>query len=265
MRIAPYIKLMLVGDHFLAGTYQPQPMIKIQGEFLSTYGFTLRELITVSGNQNTIQLTPIGKGKQTYLKHVAQIRQNKQQLIEVQMRTTGQNPKRPTHQLCLTLEGWLLSRFKYQIGDVILLTCSQGIIQIKKVDPLSLGFDAQMQFRIFTVYHMKKRKIEVPSIQLMGQWIDECGFSINHYADMVFTDDAMIFTPTTQRQPRIRKGTFPKQINVTTYRRASKVYAKLAVSGKWLLNAGYESGDTLLVGYKKGCLRLRRTCFISLI
>jgi len=260
-----HVKLIQVGKTVSSG--KAKPIIKLLGNALSDYGFRFRELVTVTCTADTIALKAIGVGTEVYLNHVADIRKNKQHLLEVDMQTTGINPKLPTHQLCLTLEERVLTRFNYKMGDPLLAVFSQGFISLKKIPPSVLGFDDEMQFKILSVYKRTRNNIDLPFIDCCDDWIQSCGFIGGQYANVTYTDKGltMSFTPTSHQLERVKNGAYPPQINVTTLKKKNKVCPRLRLAGQWLNDIGYRVGDTLLIGYKSNLIVLKHIDLASLV
>jgi len=255
-------KVMAISYETSSGSRGPK--IKLSGDILHTYGFTLGQLVKVSALDHTFKLEAIGIGLDVYRQQVAQVRQYKQQLTQVQ----SESYLGHTH-LYLSLQGSGLKRQNYRIGEVILVTFSHRCIEIRKLDLLALGFKSDHQIKVLHVHQNIAKGQPIPRLLMKGNWLSTCGFKVGESALLTYQDQGrtLYLKPDTEKRTTFPKGGFPPQLNVrsTPHKKTKSPLPLIQLTGRWLNEVGYKIGDPFLVGYKDQSIRLKPLNLTSLI
>jgi len=233
--------------------------IKLPYHLLKKYSFDEGVLVKTSFNQGALELVALEAGLDTYRTHVASLRKQKQLLLQVHKHKTKR----------LIIPPAYLKRHNYFIGDVVLIQFAQGLIVIKKLDLVKLGFEDNMIFKIMTVHKNAIKGKTPPFIQLQGKWLINAGFTIGTSAMLSYSNNgqAILFTPHHEPTRKVQKYGFPPQANILfrKYKNMAEPTPTLFLRGQWLQNAGYEHGDFLLIGYKQALIHLRKVDLVKLI
>ena len=228
-----------------------RPQIKFKGVWLEELGFSHKTLVVASYENNILTLQAHGKGMDIYKKLVGSVRKNKQHLCQVldQRRHYIKEPH-------LIIEGAWLARQGFHVGDVILYKRDQGLIQIKKLDLSSLGFDSTegSTYKIIQVQKSSKHKKVVPLIQLKGDWLIEHGFHMQNSVLVSYETNGINFLACAGKKMFHSTGGTPLHININQDR--NKPFFQL--KGAWLFDGGYQIGDLLIIQIKQGAIHLKR-------
>jgi len=255
-------KVMTVSYETSSGLRYPK--IKLSGDILHTYGFTLGQMVKVSILDNTFKLEALGTGLDVYREHVMRVRQYKQQLTQVQRESyLGKTS------LYLNLQGSWLKRQNYLMGEVILVTFSPQNIEIRKLDLLALGFESVWKIKVLHVHQNIAKGQPIPRMVMKGNWLSNCGFKVGESALLTYQDQGrtLYLRPCLEKRTTFPKGGFPPQLNVrsTPHKKTKSPLPLIQLTGRWLNEVGYEIGDPFLIGYKDQSIRLKQLNLTSLV
>ena len=248
------VKLMTIDQKTICNVVYPR--ILFSGVWLTRFGFEVESLVSAFNENKVLTLKAVGVGMDAYKRVVHHIRKNKGQLFQVlnTVRSEG-------IYLDLAIEGIWLKRQGFHIGQVILVRFSQGIIEIKPLNPVSFGFKENLEFRILQVARKKERNQILPRILLTGTWLLDMGFPIGSTATVTYRKNAFYLKPCANPPVNNHSQKKPTIINIGHLglrHDRTKRMPSISFSGIWLDNLGFHVGDYLLVGMRSGYVRVQR-------
>lgn len=122
-------KVNVVGSAKSSNEQKRRPRIRLAGFWLEELGFTADCLATVEYAKGQIAIKRQGSGIDTYNQVVKSIRTSQTRLLQV--KTEVHNKKRTAH---LEVKGFWLEEWGFQIGSVILVQYTYGLIKIRLLD-----------------------------------------------------------------------------------------------------------------------------------
>ena len=127
--------LVIAGVKISSGVKR-RPRIRIAGFWLKNFGFTDGTLVTGEFEEGRAILRAVGSGVETYSKFIGAIRKNGGQITQV--KDSILNKKMTPH---FEMTGLWLTRYGFNIGDVIVIYCHHGLIEVIRLDiPNARGF-----------------------------------------------------------------------------------------------------------------------------
>jgi hypothetical protein len=122
-------KVNVVGSAKSNNEQKRRPRIRLAGFWLEEIGFTADCLATVEYAKGQIIIKRQGVGINTYNQVVKSIRTSKAKLLQV--KAGLHNKKRTAH---LEVKGFWLEELGFQIGSVIVVQYTYGLIKIRLLD-----------------------------------------------------------------------------------------------------------------------------------
>jgi len=145
------------------------PKVYLYGDWLSEFGFINNALVQALPEDNGIVFNLCNDI----------IRYN-----ELYERTNAKGGKliqiyADRQSVALTLSGHFLSNVGLAIGDALIAKYDYGVIRVRKVDPIKLGFDVSpSNIKLITMKSEKSRYGgRFPKIKLSGRWLADIGFT----------------------------------------------------------------------------------------
>lgn len=122
-------KVNIVGSAKSSNEQKRRPRIRLAGFWLEELGFTADCLATVEYTKGQISIKRQGVGIDIYNQVVKSIRISQTGLLQV--KTEVHNQKRTAH---LEVKGFWLEELGFQIGSVIVVQYTYGLIKIRLLD-----------------------------------------------------------------------------------------------------------------------------------
>jgi hypothetical protein len=237
------LKLMTV----TTSPYKRQARILLTGATLDQLGFSPETLVSVFCENGQLTMKAQGFGLSVYRQVVAEIRKRKGHLLQVFSWT------RNTTETNLVLEGAWLKKQGFLIGDPILIQFELGLIRVKHVPILAMGFleSPHATYQMAKVSFDKHKQI--PLISINAKWLPDYGFLLGTLASLTDSSGCLILTPCQHKKTRARPHTMPTQVAI----RLQNKIPCIRLAGDWISNIAYTPGDLLVIQCQENQLMIR--------
>jgi len=232
-----------------------KPQILLTGAFLPDLGFGVRSLVTAKSAGDMITLLSCGTGIGAYKQAVGEVRANGHTLLSVTSLC-----KRPR----IDLSGDWLYGCGFKTGDVVIAGFGEGMITVKRLDLKALGLDARgpLKTKVHKVRLGVERKRRVPYILFSGHWLSDIGFQTGQYAKVAYQNEMLTFE-TGQKAGDISglRNTchgWPQKVKIHDIPCYNGTSESFLLKGDWLLEEGFQAGDTLIILYEHERIRVKR-------
>jgi len=171
--------------------------------------------------------------------------------------------------VALTLSGHFLSNVGLAIGDALIAKYDYGVIRVRKVDPIKLGFDVSpSNIKLITMKSEKSRYGgRFPKIQLSGRWLADVGFIPESVATAKV--EKGIFTLKLQENGAEKYGELVKfarknGMRIVQVRSQHREVPLIIISGSICDKAEFGNEDILVATFSYGNIELRKLDFAKL-
>ena len=255
------MKMMIVDSiRYTLSVNNRLPRISFTGDWLNDLGFSHETIVIATHKTGVITLKAHGKGIDVYKSLVQEVRLNKQHLFQSLIAALGNG-----FYLDLTLEGAWLKRQGFNVGDIVLVRIAPKCIEIKKLNPKSLGFDEKCNFRLLQVQRYSDCGKVCPKMVFRGQWIDELGFTSDKTVNVTYKGNSIHFTVSNEERTTKKPRNVPlKRLNIGRISYKQSFVPFFALKGDWLMEMGFNIGDNLLIGMKQNYLHVKLLDIVSL-
>jgi len=249
------IKLITVGHKTIGNVVYPR--ILFTGDWLIELGFLPETIVSAIYENNVLKLSAHGIGMEVYQNIVRDVRKKHGQIFQA-LKTMPSVNKHTNRNLDLAIDGEWLRGQGFNIGDILIVRLSPKLIEIKRFDPYSVGFDQCDELRLIQV---GKSRV-FPRIVIKASWLNNYGFSPGSVAKITYSNDMMCFS-SCEAPPPIPRGTKQRShITIGTAKRKRKripdrLIPTFSLTGIWLEDMGYRIGDYLLLGIRQNHISLK--------
>ena len=232
-----------------------KPKLLFTGPILAALGFNAKSLVVAKSAGDTITLESRGTGIEAYKQAVSEVREKGHTTVEVINLDKS---------LSIILSGdWLLNS-GFKTGDVVIARFETGVITVKRLDLLELGFSINdvIKTKVHKIQIAVNKKKRVPRVLFSGHWLDDIGFQAGQYAKITYQNEMITFE--TGREAGDISDLYNKNHGRPPKVKIHKTpcyngYAPcFQLKGEWLSAEGFQIGDTLVVLYEHERIRVKR-------
>ena len=229
-----------------------KPQILLTGAFLPSLGFSAGSVVVAKSEADTITLEACGTGIKAYQQVISEVRTKGHTLTEV-----THIRKRPR----ITLSGEWLCGHGFKAGDVIIASFKHSVIKLRRIE-LCLSENSAIKTKVHKVRLGAERKRRVPYIFFSGHWLYDIGFQSGKYVKVTYQKETLLFE-TGQKAGKIAglKNThhgWPQKIKAHDANCYKGKAVSFLLKGAWLLEEGFQAGDTLIIRYEHERIMLIR-------
>ena len=237
----------------------PRPRITLIGEYLHGLGFVPGALVQAVPVDDGIDFRLCNENIGSFSELFAGTQGMGGGLVRVHHSNAEGHRKGPA----LASSGRYILSGGLAIGDPIIAVCSPGIIRVRKIDPMKLGFE---NVRLVAATQIKTRYGDghVPKVRLSGLWLEGIGFEIGAVATAEAEKGAIalsLMEPDTQYAALMRylreRGMKLVQVRKEAHNREGKPTPYFGIAGSLIGKAGFQSGDMLACSYEYGKIKFQ--------
>jgi len=251
---ANHLKLITVNELKNGNTFQPRLMFT--DDWLTQHDFVHETIISAIYEDDVLTLQAHGVGLNVYQNIVSDIRQKRGQIFQaLNVKYLGGRRKET---LYLNIQSEFLTRIGFSIGSLLLVESSRGWMTFKKIAPTIFNFLPNDEIRILKVARKSEQGQVLPRMMLAASWIADAGFSIDSQATATYEADGSIcLMPAKKYLKKPRGQKKPNVVNISSISLVGGKVPYITLTGIWLLELGFNVDDILLVGVRKGHIRLK--------
>jgi len=129
------VKVVNVSSIQEQNTGKPVPKIRLNGEWITVFGFLPDSLVTVSSEPGVIMFQLWNEGAENYRELVRYARQNQMKITQVK-ECSGRDKLYPY----MMITGSCVEKAGFVSDESLIASCEQGIIKLQRLDFIELGF-----------------------------------------------------------------------------------------------------------------------------
>lgn len=239
-------KIIVIGRSKTACKKQ-RPQIRFAGAWLEEFGFREGTVLSAEFAHGEMILRARGRGIDTYKECISDIRKKGGLLTQVshQVKYNQSTPH-------FVISGPYLTKHGFNIGDVIILSCSPEKIHVMRLEMPICGIapkENQIITKVITVGSRKATNTgeeRCPRIRIGGFWIEELGFVTGMVISAEFAQGKISFKAIGLDDVidiRENRGLITKVINHRTS--DNKEAPEFIISGSHLTKHGFNIGDII--------------------